>query len=183
MRGFAHHFYAVSYRAQAFVGFALVAWMIASVPGAVVREQYIGMPLSVAVITGVVSLALLWPYLTPTWIAHPTRLNQLIPVMLAHLMLPLLYGFVCVNAMVAAALPNALANHIAAAVAVFLVATSAVCVGLGMWLCFTNRKAAKAITEMKDNISVLVPMSEARPKSNPIVVDQPVAAAGVSRAS
>ncbi len=162
MRGFAHHFYSVTYRAQAFVGFAIVAWMIGNVPGALAREQYIGTPLTVAVVTGVVSIALVWPYLTPTWIAHPTRLNQLIPLTLAHLMFPLLYAFVGVSAMVVAQLDAPVANQMAAAMAIFLIATSAVCIGLGMSLCFTRRKAVSAFHEPIDNVSVLVPVKEAQ---------------------
>lgn len=179
MGGFAHQFYTLSYRVQAALGIGFVAWMIALVPGAVAQDPTIGMPLSIAVIAGIVSLAMLWPYLTPSWIAEPHRLNQLLPLTLAHLGLPLLYAFVGINAMLTADIPVALANQLAMALLIFFVATSAAAIGLGMTMCFTTRQPE---VEARDNVSVLVPLSEAKPVSQSDTT-YPAQGASVSRAS
>ncbi|MEL6572756.1 MAG: hypothetical protein AAFQ64_13915 [Pseudomonadota bacterium] len=161
MRGIAHHVYSISFRAQAIVGLVFVAWMISNVPDALVREQYVGVPLSVSVIAGVVSLSLLWPYLTPDWIKDPSRLNHLVPVVLAHAALPFLFGFVGGSAIVAANIAAPVDNTLGIIMGVFFLLLGAVCLFLGSALCFWAETPDEDAP--RGNVSVLVPLNEARP--------------------
>ncbi|MEL6640271.1 MAG: hypothetical protein AAFP98_02980 [Pseudomonadota bacterium] len=184
MRGAAHRLYALIYRAQALVGLVLVAWMISNVPNALVREQYVGVPLSVAVIALVVSLALLWPYLTPTWMAQPSRLRHVVSIVLAHATLPILYIFVGMSAIVAANVAAPLDNQLAIAIAAFFLTAGGFCFCVGTALCFW---AEQEETPAHDNVSVLVPLKEAKAVAYdadvPEIDFQALREARVSRAS
>lgn len=141
MRGLTQSMYSATLRMQALAGLGCVAWLISEVPAAIARDQYIGLPLALAVIAGVISLATLWPFLTPSWIGGPTRAAHFVPLVLAHLMLPLLYGFVAMNAVVAADLPQSISQQVGVGIALGLLLASALCLCLGAFLCFWSRKA------------------------------------------
>lgn len=161
MRDLAHHVYTVAFRAQALIGLVFVVWLISSVPNAISAQPYVGVPLSLSVIAGVVSLALLWPYLTPEWMSDPSRLGHVVPVVVANIALPILFGFIGGFAIVNSNLAPPLDNTMGLIMGAFLLVAGATCLFLGAALCFWAETPDDA--ETRDNVSVLVPLHEARP--------------------
>lgn len=146
MRGLVHTLYAFAFRGQALIGLGLVVWFISSVPAALTRDLYVGGPLAVAVIAGVTAIASIWPFLTPHWVGRPASKGQLVPLLLTHTTLPFLYVFVAMSAVVAANLAEPIAQILAVAVSLALIAASVVCWGLGTVLCFWSREKAGPVS-------------------------------------
>lgn len=172
MRAMTHMIYTTVFRAQAFVGLVLAAWLIGTV---LLQGQYAGVSLIFAVVTGVVALASLWPFLTPSWLGAPRHRNQLVPLMASHLILPILYCFVAVSAFLAADLAEPLAGQMLSASLFFIIGTSTVCWFSGARLCMTQRSAQKR-TEGGTVTELILPQS--RDAS-----EKPVVTQSMSRAS
>lgn len=131
MRGTTHTVYALIFRTQALFGLGLVAWLVSAV---LVEGQYAGMSMLIGVIAGVVSLACLWPYLTPRWLGRPNRRSQLVPLVAAHLSLLALYCFVAISAVIATDLPDVFGRQMALAALTTLTAMSAMSIAIGIRL-------------------------------------------------
>jgi hypothetical protein len=151
MRGTSHVIYTAIFRTQAIAGLLLASWLISMVLG---RGQYAGAPLLFGVIAGVISLACVWPFLTPSWLRRPKKRKHLAMMAAAHVVLPVLYGFVAMSAVVAADLADPLSGQIALVIAALLLVSSLLCLTLGARLCL--RKSAPAIDANASVVTELV---------------------------
>lgn len=160
MRGTVHNLYALTMRTLALVGLGCVVWLMSSLPSMLSGNQLVGTPFAIAVIAGIISLALLWPYLTPSWLGRPVRAVQVFPLILAYVVLPVMYGFVAMSAIVAADIGPPLANQLAIGLGALLFFTALVALGLGASLCFWARKPRPVAA---DNVAVFAPIRDASP--------------------
>ncbi len=147
MRGTTHIIYTAIFRVQALVGLMLASWLISMVLG---RGQYASAPLIFGVVAGVIGLGCLWPFLTPSWLRRPKARKHLVPMISAHIILPVLYVFVALSAVVATGFADPLSGQIAIAIGVLLLASSATCLTLGVRLCL-----GKAARPTDTNASVV----------------------------
>ena len=141
MRGTTQTIYSLIFRAQALLGLVLVAWLIT---GVLVAGQYAGTSMIVGVIAGVIGLACLLPYLTPGWLGRPTRRGQLIPLVCAHIALPLMYSFVAISAVLSIDVGADVNRQLVLGAFSLLAATGLINLIVGAKLCFQPTNASHA---------------------------------------
>lgn len=132
MRGTTQSLYSLALRAQATFGLMLVAGLISAV---LVAGQYAGTAMIIGVIAGVISLACVWPYLTPDWLERPSRKGHLVPLLVAHLVLLALYTFTAISSVLVLGMTDAVVRQLAVGVISLLCACGLLNLIMGIRLC------------------------------------------------
>lgn len=127
-------------------GLVAALMIFIAVPGALQRGQPLLVPAMIGLVSVLATTTLARPKLLPEWFACPKGRDDLVPVLLVHAALPVLYILPCVSAVFMLDLPDPIWRYLAFVLASgpFLVFGASACLGLS--LCLGQAPAAGAPT-------------------------------------